>query len=75
MAVLVGVPMIGQVVGVFKGTVLMSGCRRTERLILTTSVEKDLLKSRDSAERYLEVRAPIETGYSGAFLTRSSDPD
>lgn len=40
MAVLVGVPMIGQVVGVFKGTILMSGCRRTEKLIVTTSVKK-----------------------------------
>lgn len=74
-AVLLGVPLIGQVVGVFKGTILMSGCRRAEKLILTTEGEKDLLQSCDSSERYLEVRAPIETGYSGAFLRRSSDSD
>lgn len=30
-AVLVGVPLVGQVVGVFKGAILMSGYRRTER--------------------------------------------
>lgn len=53
----------------------MSSCRRTQKLILTTHVENlDLLKSCNSSERYLEARALSGTGYSGAFLRRSSEP-
>lgn len=40
LSVLVRVPLIGQLVVVLKGAVLMSGCRRTERFILTVDVKK-----------------------------------
>lgn len=39
-AVLLRVPLVDQVVGVFKGAVLMSGCRRGEKPVLTTDLDK-----------------------------------
>lgn len=38
LAVRVGVPLIGQLVGVFKAAILMRGCRHTERFVPTADV-------------------------------------
>lgn len=70
LAVGLRVPLIGQLVGVFKGAILMGGCRHTEEFVPASDVKSNLLESRDPGGRYLEVRAPTETGCSGAFWRR-----
>lgn len=67
LAVGLRIPLIGQLVGVFKGAILMSGCRHTEKFVPAADVKNNLLESCDPGERYLEVQAPTEMGCSGAF--------
>lgn len=77
-AVLLRVPLIGQVVGVLEGAVLVSGCGRTEWRVDSYHRRREKTSPGESCqcgEPYTEVQAPIETGYSGAFWTSWSDPD